>query len=129
MVTTTIIYYCHIKYNFNKQFIGGVILINSSAAEKKLDKAKESVRICKFNIKNQEKKLWETNKKIVTIQSKIAIISLNPSNELKKLRCIYSKLMHHCGLHEELILEFKEELILSEDNLEQLKSNSIHKDL
>ena len=104
-------------------------MINISAVEKKLDKARESVRICKFNIKNQEKKLREANKKIATIQSKITIIGLNSSNELERLRCIHSKLIHKCGLHKELILEFKEELTLSEDNLKQLESNIIQKNL
>ena len=94
--------------------------------EKKLDQAKESVRICKFNIENQEKKLEDWNKKLATVQSKIASISSLPSTELEKLINIDSKLMIYVNLHKGLIVELQGELNLNEKNLQLLESNSIH---
>ena len=93
--------------------------------EKKLDQVKESVRICKFNIRNQEKKLEESNKKIATIKNKIASISSPSLNELEELINIDNKLMIHANLQKGLILELQGELNLYENKLQQLKSNSI----
>lgn len=97
--------------------------------EKKLDQAKESVRICRFNIENQEKKLGEWNKKLATVQSKIANISSLPSTELEKLINIDSKLMIYVNLHKGLIVELQGELNLNENNLQLLESNFIHNSL
>lgn len=93
--------------------------------EKKLDQVKESVRICKLNIKNQEKKLGESNKKLAIIKSKIASLSSNPSTELDRLINMDSKLMVNANLQKGLILEFQGELNLSENKLQELQSSSI----
>ena len=97
--------------------------MRKSLEEKRLDQLKESVRICKLNIKNQEKKLGESNKKMAIIQSKIAGISSTPSNELERLINIDSKLMTNANLEKGLILEFQGELNLSENKLQELQSN------
>lgn len=97
--------------------------------EKKLDQVKESVRICKFNIRNQQKKLEESTKKITTIKNKIASISSPTLNELEELVNIDNKLMIHANLQKGLILELEGELNLYENKLQQLKTNSINKDL
>lgn len=111
-----------------QKLIGGVILRNYSM-EKKLDQAKESIKICKFNIENQEKRLWQWNKKLAQIQSKIANISSLPSTELDKLIGIDNKLMIYVNLHKGLILELQRELKLNENNLKLLEASSVQKNL
>ena len=93
--------------------------------EKKLDRAEESVTICKSNIENQEKKLEEANKTLATIKSTIARINSIPSDELEKLISIDDKLMVNVEVHKGIILELQEDLNINEKNLQQLKSISI----
>ena len=90
--------------------------------ETKLNKAKESVRICKINIENQEKKLEENNMKIAIVRSKISSISSISSVKLEKFISIIDKLMLNVELHKGIILELQGDLILSQNNFKQLKS-------
>lgn len=91
--------------------------------EKKLDQAKESVRICKLNIKNQQKKLEVWNRKIEKIKSKIENIGTISSNGLETLVNIEGELTGHANVHIGIISELQEDLNTSENNLKQLKSN------
>jgi len=91
----------------------------------KLNKAKESVRLCKINIENQEIKLDEANEKIAIIQSKISSIDSNPSDKLEKFININNKLILNVELHKGIILELQQDLNINENNLKQLKSKSI----
>lgn len=91
----------------------------------KLNKAKESVRLCRINIENQGKKLDEANEKIAIIQSKISSINSIPAHKLEKLMCIVDKLMLNVEVHKGIIIELQVDLNINENNLKQLKSNSI----
>lgn len=91
--------------------------------EKKLDQAKDAVRLCKLNIKNQQKKLEAWNKKIEKIKNKMANADTLSPNELEKLMIIDSKLIGHANVHTGIILELQEDLIINENTLKQLKSN------
>jgi prefoldin subunit 5 len=91
--------------------------------EKKLERAEESVKICKSNIENQEKKLEEANKKLAAIKSTIASINSTPSGELENLVSIDDKLMIIVEVHKAIILELQADLNINENNLYQLKSN------
>ena len=85
--------------------------MRGSSAENKINQAIESVRICKFNIENQQKKLEELNIKI----NKIASTNSLPTNELKKL-------MVYANVQRGLILELQGEFNLNENRLKQLRS-------
>lgn len=91
----------------------------------KLNKAKESVRLCRINIENQGKKLDEANKKIAIIQSKISSINSIPAHKLEKLISIVDKLMLNVEVHKGIIIELQGDLNINENNLKQIKSNSI----
>ena len=91
----------------------------------KLNKAKESVRLCRINIENQGKKLDEANKKIAIIQSKISSINSIPAHKLEKLISIVDKLMLNVEVHKGIIIELQRDLNINENNLKQLKSNTI----
>jgi len=91
----------------------------------KLNKAKESVGLCRINIENQGKKLDEANEKIAIIQSKISSINSIPAPKLEKLMCIVDKLMLNVEVHKGIIIELQGDLNINENNLKQLKSNSI----
>lgn len=90
--------------------------MRGSSAENKINQAMESIRICKFNIANQEKKLEELNAKILRMQKKIVGTNSLPSIELKKL-------MVYANVQRGLIIELQGEFNLNEDRLKQLKSN------
>lgn len=94
----------------------------------KIEKAKELVRMCKLNIKNEESKLVEIDKDLSVVQSRLALIIMVPSKETKSLRYINSQLMNKTSILKKLILELKEELNLSQNNLQKLESNSVYKD-
>lgn len=102
----------------------GIILKNNLVI-KKLDRAEESVKICKLNIKSQEKKLVEFNTKMDIIQSKLASISSIHSKQCENLISIYNKLMINIEVHNGIILELQKDLNINENNLQQLKSISI----
>ena len=82
------------------------------------------MKICKFNINSQEKKLRDCNKKLAIVQNKITIINSVPSIELEKLIEIDNKLIIYINLHKGVILELQKDLNTNEDNLQQLKSAS-----
>ena len=93
--------------------------------EKEIEKVEESIRICKLNVKNQEKKLIESNKKTAIIQSKMASINSLPANEREELLNIDNRLKCQTNLQKELILECKQTLKLYEKMLQRLKCNLI----
>lgn len=99
--------------------------MRNNPLERKLERAEESVKICKSNIKRQEKELMECNKKMTIMQSKIESINSVPSNVLEKLLCINDKLMISVEVHKGIISELQGDLNKNEDNLHQLKSISI----
>lgn len=98
--------------------------MKNNSLDKKLDRAEESVKICKLNIDRQSKKLSEYNKKLTIIQNKITCVNSVSSNELEKLMEIETKLIIHINLHKGVILELQEDLNINKNNLQQLKSNS-----
>ena len=67
----------------------------------------------------------ESNNKIDMIKSKISSINSIPSYDVKNLINIYNKLIVYADLKKGLILELQGELNLSENILQQLKSNFI----
>lgn len=101
------------------------ISLKNNLVIKKLDRAEESVKICKLNIKSQEKKLVEFNTKMAIIQSKLASISSIHSKQCENLISIYNKLMINIEVHTGIILELQKDLNINENNLQQLKSISI----
>ena len=92
--------------------------------EKKLDQAKDAVRICKLNIENQEKRLLISNKKTATMQSKIDNINSLSPIEREELINIDNQLKYQTNLPKVLILEFQVALNFYEDKLQNLKSGS-----
>ena len=90
--------------------------------EKKTGQVKESIRICKFNIENQEIKLKELNKKIAIVQIKLSDQSSLPSNELENYTNIDNKLKVYANLQKGLILELKGELTSNENRLQVIIS-------
>ena len=92
--------------------------------EKELEKVEESIRICKLNIENQEKRLLISNKKTATMQSKIDNINSLSPNEREELINIDNQLKYQTNLPKVLILEFQVALNFYEDKLQNLKSGS-----
>ena len=92
---------------------------------KEIYQVEESIRICKYNIENQERQLQEFNKKASEMQSKLADIKSLSSAEKENLIIIDNKLKYYINLKKALIIEFQGSLKLYEKKLEFLKSKGI----
>jgi len=103
--------------------------LKNCLVEKKIGQVKESIRISKFNIENQEKKLEELNKKIAIVQVKLSALSSLPSSEFENFTNIDTKLKIYANLQKGLILELQGELTSNENRLQELKSNHLHTEL
>ncbi|MBC8061957.1 MAG: hypothetical protein H7Y18_14990 [Clostridiaceae bacterium] len=93
--------------------------------ENEIYKVEESVRVCKLNIQNQERKLQELNDKTATMQSKITSINSLAPNKLEELTITNNRLIYYTNLKKTLILEFQATLKLYENKLHNLKSDSL----
>lgn len=98
----------------------GVILRNNSL-DKKLDLAEKSVKLYKFYVRNQGKRLEELYKKMATVQNTIDSNSIT-SEELEKLIRVYDKILISVKLHKVVISELQKGLNTNSNNLHQLKS-------
>jgi hypothetical protein len=99
--------------------------LRNCSIEIEINKIEESIRICKLNIENKQRKLISLINKVTAIQFKIESISLITSNELEELINIDNQLMANVNLEKSLILEFEGSLNLYETQLQNLKANPI----
>ena len=95
--------------------------MRNNSLDKKLDLAEKSVKLYKFYIRNQGKRLEELYKKMATVQNTIDSNSIT-SEELEKLIRVYDKILISVKLHKVVISELQKGLNTNSNNLHQLKS-------
>ena len=95
--------------------------MRNNSLDKKLDLAEKSVKLYKFYVRNQGKRLEELYKKMATVQNTIDSNSIT-SEELEKLIRVYDKILISVKLHKVVISELQKGLNTNSNNLHQLKS-------
>lgn len=94
--------------------------MSKHSIENEIERAKSSVKICKSNVENQNKKLREIHARIANIHNKLDKNESSSQNEHIKIMDIQNRLELLAISQKSLISELESELKIAEDRLQCL---------